>query len=72
VKVFVWRRVEEATNSYHSAGGVVVFAEDEERARLLANAVQGCSIWPDEAPDDVRECVGGEPAVYVMPDAGCC
>ena len=71
MKVFVWKRVGKCSNRYHREGGVVVFAQDEERARTIANAVDGCAIKPNEKPDDVRDTVGEE-AVYIMPDAGCC
>ncbi len=81
MKVFVWNRIKQATNSYHAQGGVVVFAETEERARQLA-AERGdvdyftkepaCVIATNEKPDDVREVIGGKEAVYIMRDAGCC
>lgn len=72
MKVFVWERVDHCTDNYHSEGGVVVFAETEERARELANSKEGCSISENEVPDDVREVQGGSESVYIMPDAGCC
>ncbi len=71
MKVFVWSSIDKCTDNYHSGGGVVVFAEDEAAAREAA-AVRGCRISHHEAPDSVREVVGGEPQVYVMPNAGCC
>ena len=71
MKVFVWEYVKKCSKAYHSDGGVVVFAEDEARARILANSQDGCSIKSNEKPNEVRECEGGE-AVYIMPDAGCC
>jgi hypothetical protein len=71
MKVFVWQDVGQCTNRWKSDGGVVVFAESEERARQLANAEDGCEIEPNEAPDDVRDVSGGEERVYIMPDAGC-
>ena len=49
-----------------------MFAETEERARELANQKDGCSIKETETPDDVREVVGGDEAVFIMPNAGCC
>jgi len=70
MKVFVWERVDKCSDSYHEAGGVVVFADTLDRAFEIAN-VGGCQIRRDEEPDEVREVEGGE-AVYVMPDAGCC
>ena len=72
MKVYVWGWVETVTSSYHSEGGVVVFAATEQRARELANAVDGCQIEDDEPPDDVRDVAGGEEKVYIMPNAGCC
>lgn len=71
MKVFVWNYVCELTDSYHSGGGLIVFAETEERARQLA-IEQGVKFGKSENPDDVREVSGGAEAIYVMPDAGCC
>ena len=72
MKVFVWEDVDECTESYHSEGGVVVFAESEERARELANSIEGCNIRPDEHPTEERECQDGPEKAYIMPNAGCC
>jgi len=72
MKVFVWGQISKATDSYHCGGGLVVFAETEQRARELANAENGCNLKPEEAPDDVRDVIGGEELVFIMPDAGCC
>ena len=73
MKVFVWERIKRASSNYHSEGGVVVFAETEERARELANeSGWECTIAADELPDEVREVVGGEEKMFIMIDAGCC
>ena len=72
MKVFVWARVGKCSDNYHEDGGVVVFAETEQRAREIANGEEGCAIREDEHPDDVRDVVGGDEAVFIMPDAGCC
>ena len=72
MKVFVWEQADHVTDNWHPEGGLVVFAETEERARELANAESGCELRPDEAPDEVRDVAGGEEKVFVMPDAGCC
>jgi hypothetical protein len=72
MKVFVWLRVDKCSESYHSEGGVVVFAEDEEKARAFANAIEGCAIKPEEMPNEVRGVDGGPEVAYIMPDAGCC
>lgn len=71
MKVFVWNYIGSLTNNCHSGGGLVVFAEDEARAKALAIA-EGVSFDESETPDDVRVVDGGDEVVYVMPDAGCC
>ena len=71
MKVFVWKRVQQTTDNYHSEGGLVVFSDSIERARQMANKAAGVLLRDDEHPDEVRECEGGE-AIYIMPDAGCC
>lgn len=72
MKVFVWKEILRATDNYHPYGGLVVFAETEERARELANMERGCKLMPEEVPDEVREVVGGGELVFIMRDAGCC
>ena len=69
MKVFVWERIKNAI--WHTEGGLVVFAETEERARELANAESGCELGANEAPDDVRDVAGGEERVFIMPDSDC-
>lgn len=71
MRVYIWQRVKSCSNSWHSEGGVVVFAETEERARELSRGMDGCEIGDDEKPDEVRECFGAE-KVFIFPDAGCC
>ena len=72
MKVFVWAYVGQCSYSYHSGGGVVVFAETEQRAREIANATPGCTIQESETPEEVRDVSGGGERVFTMPDAGCC
>ncbi len=72
MKVFVWNYVSQVSDNYHSGGGLVVFAESETRARELANLDHGVNLLATEMPDDVRVVEGGQEAVYIMPDAGCC
>jgi hypothetical protein len=72
MKVFIWERVRECSECFHSEGGVVVFAETEERARELANREDGCAIQPEELPDEIREVITGDEKVYIIPDTGCC
>jgi hypothetical protein len=71
MKVFIWEYVGKCSDNYHSGGGVVVFAKDEESARQIANGVSGCEIKAEEKPDEVRESNGKE-QIFIFPDAGCC
>jgi hypothetical protein len=71
MKVFVWTYVAELTQNYHSGGGLIVFAETEDRAYELAKA-KGMTFSEKEIPDDVCIVEGGSEVVYVMADAGCC
>lgn len=74
MKVFVWENVEQVSNNWHSDGGVVVFANDESRAREIANSTPGCNIKDNEVPSDIRDLRGSKnkEAVYIFPNAGCC
>lgn len=71
MKVFVWNYITSLTDNYHSGGGLVVFAEDVERAKELAIGM-GVTFSESDQPDDVRIVDGGEEKVYIMADAGCC
>lgn len=86
MKLFRWQRVDEATDNYHTNGGVVVIAENEERAREMAAAHSahlrirsgptsvGWSNKPldREDPEEVVEIGDAPERVWVFPDAGCC
>lgn len=70
MRVFVWVAQDKVTDSYHSGGGVVVFAMTVERAVALANEREGCHI---AGPADYERNVdGGEERVFIFPDQGCC
>lgn len=75
MKLFIWHRVDNATDNYHSEGGVAVIADSLERAREILKPRTGKNDRECEAlttePDVVRECEGPD-AVFVFPDAGCC
>jgi len=73
MKVFVWKRIASCTANWHKEGGIVVFAETEERARKIAISKKySCEILEHEKPDEIREVVGGEEKVYRFQDTGCC
>ena len=70
--IFIWKKVDQCSNNYHSTGGVVVIAEDQQKARELANQQTGCSIRDDEIPDYCCEIVTQQARVFIFPNAGCC
>ena len=73
MKVFIWDRIDKVSDAYHEEGGLVVFANSEHDARLIANKTDGVNLKDDEAPTkicDVAEDV--EESVHTFPDAGCC
>ena len=72
MNVYIWKRIEQASSSYHSEGGVTAIATTEERARELA-LTEGAKIQRHESPDIVQAVADGAPEVAVVfPDAGCC
>jgi len=73
MKVFVWDRIRDVSDNYHSEGGLVVFAQDEERARIIANETCGVSLSDEEIPNKVVDVDGTtQESVHTFPDAGCC
>lgn len=73
MNVYVWHNINDCSEAYHTKGGVVVFADTEVEARLIANSTKGCDIALEEKPDEVRTCGNdGGKKVFIMPNAGCC
>lgn len=69
MKVFVWDCLDACYSNSFGDGGVVVFAEDESRARELAN-LGACKIEDDEKPSAIREVMGGKEMAYWFPNGG--
>lgn len=72
MKIFIWENLDHASNSYHSSGGMVVTAEDEQSARVAANATDGVILKDHEHPVLIADCDYPSSRVWVFPDAGCC
>lgn len=73
MNIYVWKCIDHATGNYHSGGGLVVIAANEERARALANAYEDVRLKPEEQPDMVLALAdSAAESVTVFPDAGCC
>lgn len=71
MKIFIWQTIDKCTSNYHPEGGVVVVAENLERAKELALG-SGAEIKEDEKPDAVYDVAQAEEKVFIFPDAGCC
>lgn len=72
-KIYIWRRIERATDNYHREGGVVIVAESLEKALELSKSVNSLKIASHETPDMEMELLGDPPdSVVVFPDKGCC
>lgn len=73
MRMFVWEYVDGVTPNYHDGGGVVVIAEDVERARklLLEDGGVQRSEFTDE-PDYSTSVGTRKEKVFIFPDAGCC
>lgn len=74
MKVFVWEYVDSVSNNYHSEGGLLVVAKDEDRAReLIENHPHACVTddeWRDVIIINAEE--GEQERIIAFPDAGCC
>lgn len=73
MKIFIWQSIENATQSFHSGGGVVAVAESLEQAISMAEA-EGVRFGSqyDSEPVELELSGEQEPRVFVFPDAGCC
>lgn len=67
MKLFIWEYLGCLTQSYHDGGGLVIIAEDLDRAKVMNGAIG------DTVPDKVYALKGkNEEAMFVFPDEGCC
>ena len=78
MKIFIWKRAENLTGSWHSEGGVCAIAPSLEIARenIASEATKdgakgrcGALTIP---PDFTGEIAHNESAVFIFPDAACC
>ncbi len=77
MKIYIWEKVDRVTGNWHDDGGLVVFAEDLDKAReelRLYGVPKDCEAF-DKDPDYVVPVADGayeEPGAIVFPNAGCC
>ena len=74
MKIFVFDYIEKLTGSYHEGGGLVIIAEDKEKAIELVKDNKCIVIteeeWKEVASFDLAGDV--ESKYWAMQDAGCC
>jgi hypothetical protein len=72
--IFIFEFVCDLTSSYHSGGGLVVIARDEDHVKELVATDRSIKLASDEWASVVKHRLSGkvEPTMYVFPDAGCC
>ena len=71
MKIYIWQEIKHCSDNYHDNGGVVVIADNLERAEKLAME-QGCKFSPEETPDHEIETTSHDEKVIIFPNAGCC
>lgn len=73
MKIFIWNRVNELTDNFHPEGGLVIVADDIERARTLVRTQALGSLEEGlKDPDYIMPVKHNEELYLVFPDAGCC
>ena len=74
MKLYLFERVEELTERYHSGGGLVVVAQGVGHAKDLIATDEHIHLTDDEWLSVIEYDVSdaSAPVFYVFPDAGCC
>lgn len=74
MQVFIFPHLEQVSGNYHTNGGAVIIAENDEKARQLAEQTDGLQISESEWQTAEVFTISGDapPKVYIYPDAGCC
>jgi hypothetical protein len=74
MKVFIWFNIDQLTDNHHSDGGLVVIADNEQDARIIAME-RGVVFSDDEKPEVYKlddEHLGSKNKIFIFPNAGCC
>ena len=80
--IFVWEYIGPVSSNWHSSGGVLVVAENVDRAKTMVDELRRGFCTEFEKPEDfdplgesgfTAELVGDQPErIMVFEDAGCC
>ena len=77
MNIYIWKRLNNVTESYHPEGGLAIVARNLDHAKevLKGSEVGYQENLPnlDTPPDAVYTLANDEePGVFVFPDQGCC
>lgn len=74
MKLFVFKRIEQASGNFHPEGGLVVIAESREDILEVVSSDEYISLTSNEISEAIEfELMDNMPSqVFVFPDAGCC
>lgn len=76
MNIYIWKNLNNVTNSYHNGGGLAIVARNLDHAKELVRerlAHQEDIPNLDLNPDAVYTLANDEePAVLIFPDQGCC
>ena len=72
MKVYVWQEATRVSDNYHDHGGLLVIAEDEAKARTLANSTKNVHVEDGDECECLGDIYGATERVMSFPNAGCC
>lgn len=74
MRIFIFERIEECSDSYHAEGGLVVIAEDETQAKQMIAQAEHTNVTEEEWAKAESFYIEGSPTprIWTFPDAGCC
>jgi hypothetical protein len=74
MKMFIFKDILQVSDNYHTGGGLMVIARDEEHVKELIADEDDINIFDDEWKLAVVYELKNEeePMIFVFPDAGCC
>lgn len=77
MNVYVWRRVGNLTDNWHTEGGILVVGASLDDARkslatYLGSDHENCEAFTIEPDVVIPAGRGAQQTIVVFPDAGCC
>ena len=74
MRLFLFKRIDQVSENYHSEGGLVIVANNLDHARAIIMDMADIEPTDEEWAEVVTFDLAADyaPTVYVFPDAGCC